>query len=262
MKKIIHIIATAFICFIAVCFFIEQRSVKNKTEIVKIIAHFDDGIISDSTMIVQVNDIKNESIRKLLSKFHTVELHAIYSNRYDKKGNLKPGIKSTNPGIWLQIILKDNRRAEKLIAKIKNEKGILHAYVEKPISIKPCIAPTDPLYSSQWHLRSLVSANADIDAEQAWDINKGRNDVIIAVCDGGVDYTHPDLDPGNRSRVIAGYDFGNGDNNPMDDLPYVSGSYGGHGTHIAGIIGAIPNNGQVAGVMWNCKIMPVKMVGT
>ena len=103
---------------------------------------------------------------------------------------------------------------------------------------------------------------ADINAEQAWNINTGRNDVIIAVCDGGIDYTHPDLDPGNRSRVIAGYDFGSNDSDPMDDLPDGTGSYGGHGTHIAGIIGAIPNNGQqISGVMWNCKIMPVKMVG-
>lgn len=76
-----------------------------------------------------------------------------------------------------------------------------------------------------------------------------------------MDYTHPDLDPGDRSRVITGYDFGSGDNDPMDDLGEAADSYGGHGTHIAGIIGAIPNNGQVAGVMWNCKIMPVKMVG-
>ena len=108
---------------------------------------------------------------------------------------------------------------------------------------------------------------ADIRAQQAWEINKGRSDVIIAVCDGGVDYTHPDLDSGDRSRVIAGYDSGDDDNDPMDDLPYDNpSSYAGHGTHVAGIIGAITNNGSlnngenVAGVMWNCKIMPVKMV--
>ena len=107
--------------------------------------------------------------------------------------------------------------------------------------MKPSIAPTDSQYVSQWHLHSTSSPIADIDAEEAWDINTGRNDVIIAVCDGGVDYTHPDLDPGNRSRIITGYDFGNNDNDPMDDLPDGSGRYGGHGTHIAGIIGAIPN---------------------
>jgi subtilisin family serine protease len=63
--------------------------------------------------------------------------------------------------------------------------------------------------------------------------------------------------------VIAGYDSGNDDNDPMDDLPTDAAlSFGGHGTHVAGIIGAIANNqAQVSGIMWNCKIMPVKMVG-
>ena len=73
----------------------------------------------------------------------------------------------------------------------------------------PCASPDDPEYNApgekQWHLKSVQNPSADIDAEPAWEINKGRNDVIIAVCDGGVDYTHPDLDPGDRSHVIAGY---------------------------------------------------------
>lgn len=76
-----------------------------------------------------------------------------------------------------------------------------------------------------------------------------------------MDYTHPDLDPGDRSRIIAGYDTGDGNSDPMDDLPDSPNSYGGHGTNIAGVVGAITNNNQgVAGIMWNCKIMPVKMV--
>jgi subtilisin family serine protease len=125
------------------------------------------------------------------------------------------------------------------------------AYIEYPINIKPCIVPNDAEYVRQWHLKSSYNPNADIDAEQAWEINTGRNDVIIAVCDGGVDYMHPDLDHGDRSRIIMGYDSGNDDNDPMDDLPDVAGSYGGHGTHIAGIIGAITNNDTlVSGVMW------------
>lgn len=113
-------------------------------------------------------------------------------------------------------------------------------------------------------MNSITKPGADIDAEAAWDINTGRNDVIIAVCDGGVDYNHPDLDPGDRSRVIAGYDAADNDNDPLDDLiPWAAGSFAGHGTSVAGVIGAITNNNsQVAGVMQNCKIMPVKMVGS
>ncbi len=228
----------------------------------KVIVHFEEDVISDTTLFSTIDAIQNKSIRELLAEYGAIKLKAAFTNRYDTTGFLKKNIKSSLPGAWQQIILSHKNKAEDLIVKLKKEKGVINAYIEHPIPISPCIAPTDPLYSSQWHLKSNSSPLADINAEQAWNINPGRNDVIIAVCDGGIDYTHPDLDPGNRSRVIAGYDFGSNDSDPMDDLPDGTGSYGGHGTHIAGIIGAIPNNGQqISGVMWNCKIMPVKMVG-
>lgn len=262
MKRIIYILAAIFICFVAIYFLTDRYNTKNRPEKIKIIARFNKDVISGNTLITQVNNIQDKNIRKLLDRFDVVELQAAFTNRYNNKGFLKPDIKTSTSGTWQQIILKENGRAERLVAKLKKEKGVLNTYIEKPIELRPCIAPTDSEYGSQWHLHSTSSPLADIDAEQAWDINTGRNDVIIAVCDGGVDYTHPDLDPGDRSRIIAGYDFGNNDNDPMDDLPDGQGRYGGHGTHIAGIIGAIPNNGQVAGVMWNCKIMPIKMVGT
>jgi len=100
---------------------------------------------------------------------------------------------------------------------------------------------------------------ADIRAPEAWDFQKGRNDVIIAVVDGGVDYNYEDLDPGDRSRVIQGIDTGNDDDDPMDDL---TGDWGNHGTSVAGIIGAMTDNNRgVAGVMWNLKIMPIKVAG-
>ena len=96
-------------------------------------------------------------------------------------------------------------------------------------------------------------------APEAWDFQRGRNDVIVAVIDGGVDYNHEDLDPGDRSRVIQGIDAGEDDNDPMDDL---TGDWGGHGTSVAGIVGAMSYNEQgVAGIMWNLKIMPIKVAG-
>ena len=149
---------------------------------------------------------------------------------------------------------------------IKKLPEVEQVQLNEPFELKPAIAPNDPAYTSnsQWHLNDPVNTTADIDAPQAWDINRGRNDVIVAILDGGVDYNHPDMDLGNRSRVIAGIDTGDGDNDPLDDLPYGNPiSYAGHGTSVAGIVGAITNNNnQVAGIMWNCKIMPVKMVGT
>ena len=113
--------------------------------------------------------------------------------------------------------------------------------------------------------------DADIDAPEAWDITTGSNDVVVAVIDTGVDYNHQDLaanifqntadcnnngvdDDGNgHIDDCHGIDAVNGDSDPMDDH--------GHGTHVAGIIGAVGNNGiGVAGVAWNVKILPCKFL--
>jgi parallel beta-helix repeat protein len=110
--------------------------------------------------------------------------------------------------------------------------------------------------------------DADIDAPQAWEITT-ESSIVVAVIDSGIDYTHPDLAanmwhnpgeiPGNSIDDegngyiddIYGYDFHNDDNDPMDDFW--------HGTHCAGTIGAVGNNGQgIAGVCWNVKIMALK----
>jgi thermitase len=76
--------------------------------------------------------------------------------------------------------------------------------------------------------------------------------VLVAVIDTGVDYNHPDL----VGKVTKGYDFVNGDSDPMDDM--------GHGTHVAGIIAAKANNGNygIAGVSWNAKILAIKALSS
>ncbi|MBN1392692.1 MAG: S8 family serine peptidase, partial [Sedimentisphaerales bacterium] len=96
--------------------------------------------------------------------------------------------------------------------------------------------------------------DADIDAPEAWDIATD-SDIIVAVIDTGIDYTHPDLAANmwTDSDGSHGYDFVNNDNDPNDD--------NGHGTHCAGIIGAIGNNSRgVTGVCWNVKIMALKFM--
>jgi subtilisin family serine protease len=124
--------------------------------------------------------------------------------------------------------------------------------------------PNDTLFSSLWGM-------SRINAPQAWDRTTGSRSIIVGVIDTGVDYNHPDLaaniwrntreiagngidDDGNGFRDdIRGWDFANNDNNPMDD--------NGHGTHVAGTIGAVGNNRQgVAGVAWNVQIMPLKFL--
>ncbi len=105
---------------------------------------------------------------------------------------------------------------------------------------------------------------ADDRAALAWGVSTGSSGVVIGEVDTGVDYTHPDLaanvwvNPGGVGGCAAGtrgYNVVAGSCNPMDDDTV----YGGHGTHVAGIMGAVGNNGiGVAGVNWSTTILPVK----
>jgi len=111
------------------------------------------------------------------------------------------------------------------------------------------ITPTDPYYNMQWGL-------AQVQAGMAWNLSTGSPSVTIAVLDSGVDTTHPDL----SSKLVTGHNFANGsdDENYQDNC----GSYTGHGTHVAGIAAAATNNGiGVAGLGWDTRIMPVKVLG-
>jgi len=114
--------------------------------------------------------------------------------------------------------------------------------------------PNDPLYPLQWHY-DLINLPA------AWDITTGSPSVRVAVLDTGI-VPHPDL----MRNVVGGYDFvsypelaedGDGrDPDPTDVGPT------NHGTHVAGTIGALTNNGLgVAGVAWGVRIVPVRVLG-
>lgn len=245
-------------------------NVSKPVETVRVIAHFDSSVISGTTFTVPVGSVKSKEVRELLENYDIQKTQAIFRDRYNSLGLLQTPVnmKSNRHFLegWQLILVQGKAKAEELACLLKEQKGIKEAFVELPLRVKPSISPNDPYFSNgaQWHLKCTTNPLADIDAEAAWNINRGRNDVIIAVADGGIDYNHPDLDPGNRSRVIAGYDFGDFDSDPMDDLPANHPkSYADHGTKIAGAIGAITNDSTgVAGIMWNCKIMPLKMVSS
>ncbi|MBM4146101.1 MAG: hypothetical protein FJ240_07475 [Nitrospira sp.] len=114
--------------------------------------------------------------------------------------------------------------------------------------------PWDPFFEQQWGLRNVGqyasgTPGADISAPKAWDIETGSYDnVFVAVVDSGIDSSHPDL----FNNVIPGYNFIDNNTNTTDDV--------GHGTHVAGIIGAFTSNGiGMSGVMWQVRMMPVKV---
>jgi subtilisin family serine protease len=101
----------------------------------------------------------------------------------------------------------------------------------------------DPLSPFQYGLNK-------INAYGAWDVTTGSRSVKIAIVDSGIRSTHPDF----AGRVLPGYDFFNNDADPSDDV--------GHGTHVAGIAAAAGDNGEgIAGMCWQCSILPVKVGG-
>ncbi|RMF59170.1 MAG: hypothetical protein D6748_07050, partial [Calditrichaeota bacterium] len=120
-------------------------------------------------------------------------------------------------------------------------------------------SPNDSLFPLQWALENSGQAiafdgsrvgvrDSDIDMAEAWEVSTGSSSVILSIIDSGIDYTHPEF----SGRIIPGFDFVNNDSDPMDD--------NGHGTSCAGIAAASGNNGiGIAGINWNCQIMPVKV---
>ena len=93
-------------------------------------------------------------------------------------------------------------------------------------------------------------AGADIRATEAWDLTTGDPDVVIAIVDTGVSQSHPDL----QTNVLPGFSALGGS---WDDDFLIS-----HGTHCAGIAGGDTDNGRgIAGVGWDCSILPVKVLG-
>lgn len=123
------------------------------------------------------------------------------------------------------------------------EPNFIAGIVGRPVELPPAAVPNDPYFRFQWHLEA-------IQAPAAWDVSTGEN-ITVAIIDTGVSFAAPDLANTNR---LPGYDFHNNDNDPNDDQ--------GHGTHVAGTVAQSTNNNLgVAGVAYNSRLLPVKVLG-
>ena len=151
------------------------------------------------------------------------------------------------------LVSSDSISADKLVKKLNKRKDV--ALAEKNVRVHALSLTNDEYIDRQWSMQSKDNAP---NVEYEWK-EKGTtgSDKIVAVVDTGVDYTHPDLKANmwvNTHRKIKGehgFDFINGDPDPMDD--------NGHGTHCAGIIGAVGNNNEgISGVNQNIRIMALK----
>jgi subtilisin family serine protease/uncharacterized membrane protein len=181
-------------------------------------------------------------------------------------------------------------RTEAAIRWMREQPGVVYAEPDYIVSIdsfgpdQPMLPasedaavrlPNDPFFGNLWGLNNLGQegglADADIDAPEAWLLQSNAAEIVVAVIDTGVDYTHPDLAaniwvnegeiPGNgldddgNGYVddIHGWDFFNNDRDPMDDHD--------HGTHCAGTIAAVGDNAiGVTGVAWRARVMALKFL--
>ncbi len=170
------------------------------------------------------------------------------------------------------VVRVDSDKKDDVIDALKSQGAIKYAHSNRVISAYQ--APNDSLFGEMWNLNNEGnggSFDADIDAPEAWDYNTGSCTVTVAIADTGIDTTHPDLaanlwinpsevpgngqdDDGNGiSDDVHGANFVDGSGDPGDDH--------GHGTHVAGTIGAVGfNQTGTVGVSPRVRLMGVKFL--
>ena len=211
--------------------------------------------------------------REVLVRFRSHDEQAFAAARRDHDLDvLRPA-----GGAGLHRAHSRSRSAAQLIRELSARPDV--EYAEPNYIVQAVAAPNDPSYGLLWGLHNtgqVVSgaagkAGADIGAEPAWDVATGAGSgVAVGIVDTGVDYTHPDLAaniwsaPASFTVKIGGvsltcpagshgYNAISNTCNPMDDNQ--------HGTHVAGTIGAVGDNGAgVAGVNWGVKIIAAKFL--
>lgn len=194
-----------------------------------------------------------------------------------KLGNGAASVRRRMPASGLWLIAFANPELDTVpqaMAKLSQMEGIVEiAEADHILSVQA--TPSDPSFPQLWGMnntgQSAGMADADIDAPEAWDLHTGSRSVLVAVIDTGIQANHPDLaanlwthpgeiaangvDDDNNGYIddVRGWDYVNWDNDPSDDH--------GHGTHCAGTIGAVGNNGQgVSGVCWQVSLMGLKFL--
>ncbi|MDH3282868.1 MAG: S8 family serine peptidase, partial [Gammaproteobacteria bacterium] len=171
-----------------------------------------------------------------------------------------------HPG-WVHVKISAGQTMAQALAAYQNHPDV--EYVQPNYIYRFTAVPNDTQYGELWALKNIGQTistgtyfpnsgtpGADINIEKAWDHITDCSSVVVAVIDSGVNYNQQDLAGnmwnGGPSFPNHGTDVFSNDNDPMDLT--------GHGTHVAGIIGAAGNNATgVTGVCWKASIMAVRV---
>jgi subtilisin family serine protease len=173
------------------------------------------------------------------------------------------------------IEVPEGTTAAKLVEEFKQSGLVEYAEIEH--KVYSLATPNDLSFGTQWGLhntgQSGGTADADIDAPEAWDIRTSATNIIVAIVDSGANLAHEDLASNLwvNSGEIAGNGLDDDSNGFVDDVHGINAIVpngnpaddAGHGTHVAGIIGARGNNSKGgAGVAWQVRLMPLKFIGS
>lgn len=263
-KKVLSVILAALFCISLSS--VSADSLKNKdkkdnsgNKKVLCTATLEDDFADDSVIIVINKDYSKINKKFNLSAFtkdtfeDIIDLSAVerdiaekeYLNTEDFRQVLKLNLKKTGK----EEVLKAIRKLEKIDWIESAEPN----YISQPVFCEEDILtredegielnstkPNDYLVANQYALYEM-------NAPAAWDLETGKKDIRVGVIDTGI-YQHEDL----KDNLVAGWDFENNNSITDDDI-------NGHGTHVAGIIGAVGNNSVgITGVCWKISLVPLQ----
>ena len=217
------------------------------------------------------------TVRPAVQKYHAGEILVKFamnrSSAFERQAQIKSmgakAVKSVNPDGLVHIKTRLNQTVEEAVAEYQKLASV--EYAQPNFRYQKSAAPNDPQYMNQWAWKNtgqkITSGNytahnpgltgKDLGLEGAWDLITDCSAITVAVVDTGINYTHSDLVAnmwnGGTAYPNHGYNFINSNNDPMD--------LDGHGTHVAGIVGAVGNNGiGTTGVCWRASLMAVRVL--
>lgn len=235
--------------------------------------------LSAPVLVRASNFVPDEVLVRYSSNLQPSALRGNYKTVYESTKRLKV-LAGTGQGPLLQMKTQKGESVADAIARFRKDPRVVSVQPNF-IYKKMATVPNDSLYGYLWGIKNTGqdvydpdylgpdfgstednpgTAGVDLGLEAAWDRITDCSSTVVAVIDTGIKYDHEDLaanmwDGSALGFPNHGYDFHNSDNNPMDD--------DGHGTHVAGTIGAVGNNGKgITGVCWKVKLMALKALSS